>query len=245
MTTAEPAEAANPIYKNVYRVFGYFGIMTVFGSLLYGFRYSPTAAPSSYLIGLLLYAIFAAPHLVMTRGWWKRFTSGTPAGSPRERRLYITITIVTWLGVVYLHPAAPGGALALSPEITNLVRFIGTAGFLFFVVKFFEGSTPDAMDRLLGVPGNPISHTHGSHTPLFTEGPYARVRHPMYQAALCGSVCSLLIHPNMAQMFWAVLIGITFVGFVPIEEAQLLDARGDDYRRYQEQVPYRLFRGIW
>ncbi len=67
----------------------------------------------------------------------------------------------------------------------------------------------------------------------------------MYQAALCGGACSLLIHPNMAQMFWAVLIGITFIGFVPIEEAQLLDARGDDYRRYQERVPYRLFRGIW
>ena len=61
---------------------------------------------------------------------------------------------------------------------------------------------------------------------------------------LCGGVCSLLIHPNLAQVFWPVLIGITFIGFVPIEEARLLDARGDDYRRYQEQVPYRLFRGI-
>ena len=40
MTTAEPTaasepvEAANPIYTKLYRVFAYFGVMTVSGSLL-------------------------------------------------------------------------------------------------------------------------------------------------------------------------------------------------------------------
>jgi protein-S-isoprenylcysteine O-methyltransferase Ste14 len=41
------------------------------------------------------------------------------------------------------------------------------------------------------------------------------------------------------------MIGASFIGFIPVEEAQLMAARGDDYRRYREQTPYRLFRGVW
>ena len=254
MTTAqspvshEPTEAASPFYSHAYRVFAYFGVMTVLGSLLFGFRYSPTAPAGNYLIGLLLYGVFVAPHLVMTRGWWKRTFWGDEGGSPRERRFYITITIVTWLGVIWIQQAflpMSGGALALSPQAAGLLRFVGIIGFLFYFRLFFEGSTLEAIDRLLGVPGNTISHTHGPRTPLFTEGPYARVRHPMYQAALFCALSSLLIHPNLAQVFWAAMIGATFLAFIPIEEAQLVAARGDDYRHYQKQVPYRLLRGIW
>ena len=29
------------------------------------------------------------------------------------------------------------------------------------------------------------------------------------------------------------------------EEHQLVKARGDDYRDYMREIPYRAFRGIW
>lgn len=90
-----------------------------------------------------------------------------------------------------------------------------------------------------------MSHSHGEETPLFTEGQYASVRHPMYRAAILGGLCSILIHPNTAQAFWCVLVGGTFVAFVPVEEEQLIEARGEAYRAYQEATPWRIFRGIW
>ncbi len=59
------------------------------------------------------------------------------------------------------------------------------------------------------------------------------------------AAASLLIHPNIGQLFWALLPTATFVAFIPVEEAQLLRARGDDYRKYMERTPWRLFRGFW
>jgi protein-S-isoprenylcysteine O-methyltransferase Ste14 len=90
-----------------------------------------------------------------------------------------------------------------------------------------------------------MSHSHGNETPLLTEGAYARVRHPMYRAALFAGLCSVLIHGNVAALFWAVLVGATFLLFIPIEEQQLLAARGTAYLEYRERTPYRVLRGIW
>jgi len=49
----------------------------------------------------------------------------------------------------------------------------------------------------------------------------------------------------MGQLLWTLLIGVTFVAFIPLEEAQMMAARGDDYRRYMKATPYRIFRGLW
>jgi protein-S-isoprenylcysteine O-methyltransferase Ste14 len=78
-----------------------------------------------------------------------------------------------------------------------------------------------------------------------TGGSYASVRHPMYRGFLLMLVASLLVHPNAAQLFWGVMVGLTFVVFVPVEEAQLIAQRGEQYRLYMEQTRYRLIRGVW
>jgi protein-S-isoprenylcysteine O-methyltransferase Ste14 len=125
------------------------------------------------------------------------------------------------------------------------LRFAGYVGFLWSLLLFFEGATRASLDGLIGVPGTEMQYSHGLETPLYTEGPYAEVRHPMYRAIMLMGICALIVHPNSAQLLWTAMVGLTFLAFIPIEEAQLLAARGDDYRRYREQTPYRLFRGIW
>lgn len=67
----------------------------------------------------------------------------------------------------------------------------------------------------------------------------------MYRGFTCLAGASLLIHPRAAQLAWCVALTATFVAFVPIEEAQVLRARGREYRSYMQQTPYRLFRGAW
>jgi len=67
----------------------------------------------------------------------------------------------------------------------------------------------------------------------------------MYRAALLMGVCAFILHPNAAQLVWSLMIGGTFVAFIPIEEKQLLEARGEEYREYMRATPWRVFRGVW
>jgi protein-S-isoprenylcysteine O-methyltransferase Ste14 len=209
--------------------------------MLYGFRYGPAAPAGNYWFNVGLYAGFIVPHLIMTRSWFKRAAWGHPYSTPRERRFYITITVITWLALFWLQQPVPGPALAL-PEA---IRFAGLVGFIVCILKFFQGKSFDAIDGLLGVPGSVTAYSHGPETPLFTDGPYAGVRHPMYRAAILAGVCGLLIHPHMGQLLWTLLIGATFIAFIPVEEAQMIASRGDEYRQYMKGTPYRLFRGLW
>lgn len=239
--SSSEAGGQDPLVKVAYRIFAYFGLFSIFGSLLYGFRHDTDAATANLGYNAVLYGIFVIPHLVMTRSWFKRALWGNPAGSPSERRVYITVTVVLWLVVLSWHRPVPGVALE-SPE---WMRFAGIVFFLFATLMFFQGITFEMIDGLLGMPGSVTAYSHGPETPLFTEGPYAQVRHPQYRAFILASFASLFIHPNMGQLFWVILLSGTFVAFVPVEEAQLIRARGDDYRQYISRTPWRLFRGIW
>lgn len=225
----------------MYRIVAYFVLMSLFAALINGFRFDAQASWKNYGFNLGLYAAFIAPHLVLTRGWWKKAVWGNPAGSPRERRLYIAVTVITWLPVLWLHQPVPGFVVDLPAS----VRFMGVVAFLWSLLLFFEGTSRAALDGLLGVPGTVLQYSHGTETPLNTANSYAEVRHPMYRAAILAGVSTLLVHPHAAQLLWGSLIGLTFIAFIPVEEAQLLAARGDDYRRYCQQTPYRLFRGVW
>jgi protein-S-isoprenylcysteine O-methyltransferase Ste14 len=227
--------------RSFYRVFSYFGLGSLAGSLLCGFRYAESAPVSAYLFNIALYATWAGVHLLMTRRWFKQWVYGSPNGSLKERQIYIVTTVVTWLTVLWLHRPVPGFAVA-PPEA---LRFVGSVGFVLFVFAFFEGVTFKALDGLLGVPGSAMTHSHGAETPLLREGQYARVRHPMYRAALLMGGCAFLLHPNAAQLLWSVMIGGTFVAFIPIEEKQLIEARGEEYREYMRATPWRVFPRIW
>jgi protein-S-isoprenylcysteine O-methyltransferase Ste14 len=224
-----------------YRAVAYFGLVSVMASLLFGFRYDPFGYWRYYVFDTLLYLAFIVPHLVFTRAWWKERVWGNVAGHPRERRVYILFTVLTWFALLFVHWPLPGLAFSLPEPL----RFAGMVGFLLAMLMFFEGATRASLDGLLGVPGSTMQYSHGEETPLYTEGPYADVRHPMYRAIFLMGGAALIVHPNLAQLFWTLMLGSTFLVFIPVEEEQLLEARGDDYRRYCERTPYRLFRGIW
>lgn len=228
-------------WRAAYRAFAYFGLFSLVAAPLYGFRYGPSAAEVNYLWNGLLYAAFIAPHLVMTRSWFKRAVWKNPAGTPAERRVYITVSTLTWLAVVWLQWPMPGPSVVLPAW----VNFAGVVLYLVFVTLFFEGLTRPMIDGFLGVPGASSAFSHGPDTPLFTEGQFAKVRHPMYRAFILAGLSSLLVHPHASQLFWLALICGTFIAFIPVEEAQMIRARGEDYRRYMQQTRWRLFRGVW
>lgn len=227
--------------RSLYRTFSYFGLGSLSGALIFGFRHCEAGGAESWLFNIVLYAAWAAVHLVMTRGWFKQMVYGSAEGSLFERQVYIAVTTVTWLAVLWLHRPVAGFAL----ELPETVRFAGCVGFVLGVFAFFEGTTFAAIDSLLGVPGSTITHSHGSETPLMCEGQYASVRHPMYRAALFMGLSAFWVHPNAGQLLWSVMIGGTFIAFIPVEERQLIAARGDEYRAYMKKTPWRILRGVW
>lgn len=224
-----------------YRLFGYFGLFSIFAAVLFGFRYDPQARWGNYVIDLLLYGAWAAVHLLMTTSAFKRRAYGTEATSTTQRRVFVVVSVVTWLALVAWHRPLPGPAL----PIPGWMQFAGVVGYLVAVMAFFEGVSFAAIDGLLAVPATQVAYSHGNETALFSEGRYAVVRHPQYQAVILAGLCALLVHPNAAQLLWTLLIGGTFIAFIPVEEARLIAARGEAYRAYMTRTPWRLFRGVW
>jgi methanethiol S-methyltransferase len=227
--------------NRAYWIFSYLGLMTVWASFITGFRHDHNAPARNLWINLALYAVFIVPHIVMTMPAFKSAVYGSRAGTPLERRIYVAVTVVTWVLVYWLHRPIAGFAY----PAPDWLRYVGVCAILVSIAGFFEFATFEGLDQLLGISAAGVSHSVGSETPLMTEGPYARVRHPMYRAAFFVTFSSLLLHPNASQLLFALLTSASFLGFIPFEEHQLLKARGDDYRAYMARTPYRVFRGVW
>ena len=229
------------MFRTFYWYFSHLGLMSVTASFIIGFRYDAQAPFENIYSNIVLYVVFILVHIVMTMPLFKRLVFGQPQGTPFERRIYIAVTIVTWLAVYTLHKPVPGFGLTLP----FVIQFLGLCAVLISFLAFFEFATFQGLASLLGVPGAELSHSTGAETPLLTEGPYASVRHPMYRAFFYLAFSSLLIHFNTGQLLFAVFVAASFIGFAPFEERQLIKARGDEYREYMKKTPYRVFRGIW
>ncbi len=229
------------MFNRLYWLFSHLGLMTLSAAFIMGFRHDPGAPVENLYFNVGLYAAFIAIHIAMTMPAFKRAVFGRPEGSSFERRIYITVSVVTWVGIYWLHAPMPGFAFAAPLWL----QYVGLSAVLLSVVAFFEFATFESLGSLLGVPGSELSHSVGSETPLMTEGPYAVVRHPMYRAAVFEVLASLLIHPHAGQLLFAVMVAASFLGFIPFEERQLTEARGDEYPKYARRTPHRVFRGVW
>jgi protein-S-isoprenylcysteine O-methyltransferase Ste14 len=225
----------------LYRAFAFLGLMVVSASLLYGFRHEAGAPASNYLFDAGLFAVYMLVHFVMMQPGFKRLISGSEAGGEGERRIYIAVSVVTWLAIVAIHRPLPGPVM----EVPGWIQFAGLCGFLLSFFAFLEGGTFGAFAGFLGVPGTETTHSAAAETPLNTSGSYASVRHPMYRGAVLMCLASIVVHPNAAQLVWALALAATWVSFIPIEERQLRSSKPQAYADYMEATPYRLFRGVW
>jgi protein-S-isoprenylcysteine O-methyltransferase Ste14 len=225
----------------IYVLFAVLGTMAIPASFVMGFRYSADASAVNFLWNFLLFAAFMAVHVIMLLPAFKKAVYGKPTSQPFERRIYVTVSIVTWILVYALHLPVPGPAF----ESPVWLQFVGICAVFAGFLMFFEGATFGFLRAFMGTPGTDLSHSADGTTPLMTEGSYASVRHPMYRGAVTYACASLLIHPHAGQLLFAVMFSLSFILFIPAEENALIRARGDEYRDYMAVVRYRVFRGIW
>jgi protein-S-isoprenylcysteine O-methyltransferase Ste14 len=188
-------------------------------------------APAAIAADLLLVAFFGVIHSVMARASWKRVWTRyvPPAG---ERSLYVLIASAQIALLAWQWRPIPAPLWQITGGMAWVVRSIQALGWatLFvssFLIDHFE------LFGLRQAFGRPSSST-ALRTPLL----YRWVRHPIYVGLLVGMWSAPLMTAGHALL--SSLLTIYILVGVRHEERDLVRQFGDDYRRYQLEVPMLL-----
>jgi protein-S-isoprenylcysteine O-methyltransferase Ste14 len=196
----------------------------------------PAPTMRALVIDLLLMSLFAIQHSVMARPqfklWWTRFVPKAVERSTYVLLASLALALLFWqwrpIPFVVWHIGDPRVAMA--------VLGLSFAGWLIvlsstFLINHFELFGLHQVANNLS--GKPLPDPR-FRTPLY----YTLVRHPIY----LGFVIAFWAAPTMTLghlLFAAVTTTYIVVGIL-LEEHDLIDMFGDEYRRYRERVPMLL-----
>jgi protein-S-isoprenylcysteine O-methyltransferase Ste14 len=184
------------------------------------------------IVNLALMSLFAIQHSVMARKgfkqWWTRFIP-----KPIERSTYVLFSSLALLLLFWQWRPMPGVVWQIEePEMAATIAVLSFIGWVIvfissFLINHFE------LFGLHQVANNLTGRRMPSPT-FRTPALYNFVRHPIYS----GFIIAFWAAPTMSVghlLFAAVTTGYIFVGIL-LEERDLVDMFGDEYRRYRERV---------
>jgi protein-S-isoprenylcysteine O-methyltransferase Ste14 len=196
---------------------------------------SGTTLPWAVALGLdlALVSLFAVQHTIMARPAFKRAWSRIVPEAV-ERSTFVVATVAC-LAVIMLFWAPITGQLwhVQTPWLRTLLWCLqgvgwGTVVWSTFLIDHWE---------LFGV-RQVISHYRGTPLPpksFRTPSLYRYVRHPM----MVGMLLAFWSTPDMtfSRLVFSAGFTVYILLGVRIEERDLVEALGEDYRRYQQSVP--------
>lgn len=184
------------------------------------------------MVNLALMSLFAVQHSVMARKsfkhWWTQFIPKAV-----ERSTYVLCASLTLLLLFWLWRPMP--AVIWSVQDPEMAMVIATLSFVGWVIVFMSTFMINHFELfgLHQVANNLAGREMPApvfRTPFF----YRFVRHPIY----LGFIIGFWAAPTMSAghlLFAAVTTAYIFVGIM-LEERDLVDMFGDEYRRYRERV---------
>jgi len=184
------------------------------------------------VVNLLLMSVFAIQHSVMARKpfkrWWTRFV---PASV--ERSTYVLFASLALVLLFWQWRPIPALVWQIAdPQIATAVTGLSLAGWVIvftstFLINHFELFGLHQVANNLAGRSMPAPRFR---TPLY----YQFVRHPIY----LGFIIAFWAAPTMTtgrMLFAAVTTAYIVVGIL-LEERDLVDLFGDEYRRYKDRV---------
>jgi len=184
------------------------------------------------VVDLLLLAVFAVQHSVMARKafkqWWTQFVP-----KPVERSTYALFASLALILLFWQWRPIPAVVWTIvDPPIASAVIALSFLGWLIlltstFLINHFELFGLHQVANNLT--GRPMPQPR-FRTPLY----YKFVRHPIYM----GLIIAFWAAPTMTAghlLFAAVTTAYILVG-IALEERDLIEAFGDEYRRYKTRV---------
>jgi methanethiol S-methyltransferase len=193
-----------------------------------------TAVPitETLIVNLLLLSVFAVQHSVMARKqfkqWWTQYVPKSV-----ERSTYVLFASVALALLCWQWRPMPALVWQIAdPQIAVAVTALSLVGFLIvltstFLINHFELFGLHQVANNLS--GRPMPEPH-FRTPLY----YQFVRHPIY----LGFIIAFWAAPTMTVghlLFAAGTTGYIIVGIL-LEERDLIEMFGDEYRRYKSRV---------
>jgi methanethiol S-methyltransferase len=190
----------------------------------------PTA--EAIIVNLLLMSVFALQHSVMARKpfkrWWTQFV---PASV--ERSTYVLFSSLALVLLFWQWRPIPAPVWHIdNPQIAMAITGLSLFGWVIvftstFLINHFELFGLHQVANNLAGRAMPAPRFR---TPLY----YKFVRHPIY----LGFIIAFWAAPTMTVghvLFAAVTTAYIFVGIM-LEERDLVELFGDEYRRYKSRV---------
>ncbi|TMJ33732.1 MAG: isoprenylcysteine carboxylmethyltransferase family protein [Alphaproteobacteria bacterium] len=194
------------------------------------------ALPEALSVNLLLMSLFAMQHSVMARKqfkqWWTQFVPKSI-----ERSTYVLLSSLALLLLFWQWRPIPAVIWQVgNPDISATLMGLSFAGWALvfastFLINHFELF---GLHQVVNNLADRSMPTPRFRTPLF----YKFVRHPIY----LGFIIAFWAAPIMTAghlLFAAVTTAYIFVGIL-LEERDLAELFGDEYRRYKTRVSMLL-----
>jgi len=187
----------------------------------------------SSLVILFAVLVYGFVHsLLATVGTKTRVRRWFGPGSDRWYRLaFNLIGILTFLPILGLLALYPGETLYVIPTPWSYLTLTGQ---LLAIVALVIGLLQTGVWTFLGFEQLLVKSTDSS-PPMVTSGLYRWVRHPLYTAGLVFIWLTPLMTANLLVLNLGLTIYLVVGAFY--EERKLVREYGEQYLRYQEQVP--------